>query len=175
MKSRSDKQLQSKKNAAHIRECKPMGETDNKDPIIPCGLIAWSLFNDTYGFSVKGKDLKVNKRDIAWGSDKNYKFGADVFPKNFQVGDVGGKSLNSSIPVSIYLLNYQSHACFMFGTLKFEKVMFQPIRVYSSYVMVFIVASLRIYGIFIILARANPKSLVLHLQVFFFFFFFTNS
>lgn len=146
-----------------------MGETDNKDPIIPCGLIAWSLFNDTYGFSVKGKDLKVNKRDIAWGSDKNYKFGADVFPKNFQVGDVGGKSLNSSIPVSIYLLNYQSHACFMFGTLKFEKVMFQPIRVYSSYVMVFIVASLRIYGIFIILARANPKSLVLHLQVFFFF------
>lgn len=79
-----------------------MGETDNRDPIIPCGLIAWSLFNDTYGFSVKGKDLKVNKRDIAWGSDKNYKFGADVFPKNFQVGDVGGKSLNSSIPVSIY-------------------------------------------------------------------------
>ncbi|KAH9670590.1 ALA-interacting subunit [Citrus sinensis] len=100
VKSRSDKQLQSKKNAAHIRECKPMGETDNKDPIIPCGLIAWSLFNDTYGFSVKGKDLKVNKRDIAWGSDKNYKFGADVFPKNFQVGDVGGKSLNSSIPLS---------------------------------------------------------------------------
>ncbi|KAH9734237.1 ALA-interacting subunit [Citrus sinensis] len=99
VKSRSDKQLQSKKNAAHIRECKPMGETDNKDPIIPCGLIAWSLFNDTYGFSVKGKDLKVNKRDIAWGSDKNYKFGADVFPKNFQVGDVGGKSLNSSIPL----------------------------------------------------------------------------
>jgi cell division protein YceG involved in septum cleavage len=38
--------------------------------IVPCGLIEWSLFNDTYKISRNNKDLKIIKKDIAWKSDK---------------------------------------------------------------------------------------------------------
>ncbi|XP_044480287.1 ALA-interacting subunit 5-like [Mangifera indica] len=100
VKSRSDKQLHyGDKNA--ISTCAPVAQSTDKSPIVPCGLVAWSLFNDTYGFSVKGKSLQVNKKDIAWGSDKNYKFGHNVFPENFQKTDqVGGAKLDSSKPLS---------------------------------------------------------------------------
>lgn len=104
VKSREDKQLRNPKDGGQIKLCHPQGETEDKKPIVPCGLIAWSLFNDTYGFSVQGKDLQVNKKDIAWGSDKKYKFGSDVYPKNFQEsGKIGGAKLNSTIPVSTYI------------------------------------------------------------------------
>ncbi len=72
---------------------------------MPCGLIAWSLFNDTYSFSRNDTQLTVNKKDISWKSDRENKFGSDVFPKNFQNGTlIGGGSLNSSIPVSLLSL-----------------------------------------------------------------------
>ncbi|KAM7523905.1 hypothetical protein LguiA_013807 [Lonicera macranthoides] len=100
VKSRSDKQLRSTKFESDTKECQPVATEDNK-PIVPCGLIAWSLFNDTYGFSAKNEEIKVNKKDIAWKSDKDYKFGDKVYPKNFQNGDlIGGAKLNESIPLS---------------------------------------------------------------------------
>ncbi|KAH1219394.1 ALA-interacting subunit 3 [Glycine max] len=87
VKSRNDKQLRNK--------------TKDNQPIVPCGLIAWSLFNDTYKFSTNNKDLTVNKKNIAWGSDQRSRFGSDVYPKNFQRGDlIGGAKLNESIPWS---------------------------------------------------------------------------
>lgn len=84
--------------------CDPISNTAN--PIVPCGLIAWSLFNDTYKFSVKDKDINVDKKDIAWKSDKDYKFGSQVYPKNFQKGEggIGGGKLNESLPVSSLVL-----------------------------------------------------------------------
>jgi hypothetical protein len=46
--------------------------------------------------------LKINKKDIAWKSDKTGKFGSDVHPKNFQTeGLIGGGKLDEQIPVSI--------------------------------------------------------------------------
>ncbi|OMO52139.1 Zinc finger, CCHC-type [Corchorus capsularis] len=57
VKSRNDKQLRSK--AAEFDttlSCEPE-DKPSVGPIVPCGLIAWSLFNDTYGFSVKNKML----------------------------------------------------------------------------------------------------------------------
>ena len=70
---------------------------------MPCGLVAWSLFNDTYNFSISNnRELRVNKRHISWKSDRDDKFGSDVFPKNFQNGSlIGGGRLNESIPVSL--------------------------------------------------------------------------
>ncbi|KAK7261794.1 hypothetical protein RIF29_28114 [Crotalaria pallida] len=101
VKSRSDKQLWSKSAEGETKSCAPEENTKDKEPIVPCGLIAWSLFNDTYKFSMKDKDLAVNKKDIAWRSDKKSKFGSDVYPKNFQGGDnIGGGKLNESIPLS---------------------------------------------------------------------------
>lgn len=105
MKSRSDKQLRYK-NAVHLtKDCDPEGNTVDGAPIIPCGLIAWSLFNDTYTISVNKKAIEVNKKDIAWKSDKTDKFGSDIYPSNFQKGSlIGGAKLNESIPVCVFPL-----------------------------------------------------------------------
>ncbi|CAK7338886.1 unnamed protein product [Dovyalis caffra] len=101
VKSRSDKQLRSKASEATTGTCKPEAVTSNGQPIVPCGLVAWSLFNDTYSFSIKNEALNVSKKDIAWKSDQEHKFGSDVYPKNFQSGSfIGGGKLNSSIPLS---------------------------------------------------------------------------
>ncbi|CAN1299266.1 ALA-interacting subunit 5 [Linum perenne] len=100
VKSRSDKQLKSKEYARDTKSCAPEANTD-KGPIIPCGLVAWSLFNDTYKFVVKNKVLDINKKNIAWESDKNHKFGSDVYPQNFQSGGlIGGAMLEASKPLS---------------------------------------------------------------------------
>lgn len=100
VKSRSDKQLKDPKSESVVDDCKP--EDKNGAPIVPCGLIAWSLFNDTYTFSRnQSEPLTVNKKGIAWKSDREHKFGKNVFPKNFQNSTLkGGATLNASIPVS---------------------------------------------------------------------------
>ncbi|KAG9442466.1 hypothetical protein H6P81_018320 [Aristolochia fimbriata] len=101
VKSRSDKQLRYTRSQNDTKTCEPEGVTSDRAPIVPCGLIAWSLFNDTYGFSAKNKVLEVSKKDIAWKSDQNNKFGSDVYPKNFQSGGlIGGAKLNESKPLS---------------------------------------------------------------------------
>ncbi|KAJ6684170.1 CDC50/LEM3 FAMILY-RELATED [Salix viminalis] len=41
------------------------------------------------------------KKNIAWKSDQEHKFGSDIYPKNFQNGSlIGGGKLNPSIPLS---------------------------------------------------------------------------
>uniref|UniRef100_A0A7N0UWG0 ALA-interacting subunit n=1 Tax=Kalanchoe fedtschenkoi TaxID=63787 RepID=A0A7N0UWG0_KALFE len=100
VQSRNDKQLRSHKYENSVSKCDPEA-TANNMPIVPCGLIAWSLFNDTYVFSVDDQSLQVSKKNIAWHSDKKSKFGSDVYPKNFQSnGLIGGAKLNESIPLS---------------------------------------------------------------------------
>lgn len=109
VKSRNVKQLRIPTEAGYQKDCDPIASSEN--PIIPCGLIAWSLFNDTYRFSVKDKVLEVDKKDIAWRSDKEYKFGSQVYPKNFQSGgimSIGGGKLDESLPVSIHLFPFTS-------------------------------------------------------------------
>ncbi|EOA30935.1 hypothetical protein CARUB_v10014082mg [Capsella rubella] len=100
VKSRSDAQLRSVKDENQIDACKPEDDVNGK-PIVPCGLIAWSLFNDTYTLSRKSQPLAINKKGIAWKSDKEHKFGKGVFPKNFQEGNItGGARLNPNISLS---------------------------------------------------------------------------
>lgn len=103
MKSRSDKQLRSNESADDVSTCEPEDRTPGPNPIVPCGLIAWSLFNDTYSFSRNNQSLAVNKKGISWKSDREHKFGKDVFPKNFQNGSLkGGGSLDENVSVSFY-------------------------------------------------------------------------
>ncbi|CAJ1958207.1 unnamed protein product [Sphenostylis stenocarpa] len=100
VKSRSDEQLRDRSEENSTSTCKPE-DTANGKAIVPCGLIAWSLFNDTYSFSRVNQSLKVNKEGISWKSDREHKFGKDVFPRNFQSSAIkGGASLNESIPLS---------------------------------------------------------------------------
>ncbi|MFS7984929.1 putative CDC50/LEM3 family protein [Helianthus anomalus] len=101
VKSRSDQQLRNRGDENETSTCKPEHEANGMS-IVPCGLVAWSLFNDTYSLSTgNNRTLTINKRDISWKSDRDEKFGSDVFPKNFQNGSlIGGGSLNESIPLN---------------------------------------------------------------------------
>ncbi|KAI3954502.1 hypothetical protein MKW92_001800 [Papaver armeniacum] len=100
-KDKSNKQLRSKAYEGDTETCTPKEITANKSRIVPCGLIAWSLFNDTYAFFVNNLPINVNKTNIAWKSDRKHKFGKDVFPKNSQAGGlIGGAKLNASKPLS---------------------------------------------------------------------------
>ena len=69
---------------------KPEATTGNGIPIIPCSLIAWSLFNDiSYNLSRGDKTLTLNKKCILWKSNREHKFGKNIYPKNFQMeGDI---------------------------------------------------------------------------------------
>ncbi|KAL5972472.1 ALA-interacting subunit 1 [Asimina triloba] len=101
VKSRSDEQLLKPAKQSSTSTCEPEDKTADGAPIVPCGLIAWSLFNDTYTFTNKKKALTVNKKDISWKSDREHKFGSDVFPKNFQKGMlIGGGKLDPDKPLS---------------------------------------------------------------------------
>nr|XP_043627815.1 ALA-interacting subunit 3-like [Erigeron canadensis] len=101
VKSRSDQQLRSRSGENDVSTCKPE-DSVNGSSIVPCGLVAWSMFNDTFSFSANNnRQLPVQKKGISWKSDRDSKFGKDVFPKNFQNSKlIGGAHLNESIPLS---------------------------------------------------------------------------
>ncbi|KAK4804032.1 hypothetical protein SAY86_003849 [Trapa natans] len=100
VKSRNDAQLRSNGSSDDVSGCSPE-DYSNGLVIVPCGLIAWSLFNDTYNFSRNNQQLSVNKRGISWKSDREHKFGKNVYPRNFQNGTlIGGAHLDDSIPLS---------------------------------------------------------------------------
>ncbi|KAL3643289.1 ALA-interacting subunit 3 [Castilleja foliolosa] len=101
VRSRNDQQLRSAGSGSETSSCSPEDTTSDGQPIVPCGLIAWSLFNDTYGITRNNQQLAINKRGISWESDRDRKFGDNVFPRNFQNGTLrGGATLNASIPLS---------------------------------------------------------------------------
>lgn len=103
VKSRNDAQLRSNSSLDDVSGCKPE-DYSNGQVIVPCGLIAWSLFNDTYNFSSNNQQLAVNKKGISWKSDREHKFGKNVYPRNFQNGKlIGGAHLVDSIPVRTFL------------------------------------------------------------------------
>ncbi|EPS74126.1 hypothetical protein M569_00629, partial [Genlisea aurea] len=101
VRSRNDQQLRNPGHARDTSSCSPEDTTPNGVPIVPCGLVAWSLFNDTYDLSRNQQRLTINKKGISWKSDRDHKFGKNVYPQNFQNGTlIGGGTLNSSIPLS---------------------------------------------------------------------------
>ena len=115
VKSRNDEQLRDKSKATKTDNCDPEATIDGK-PIVPCGLIAWSLFNDTYTLRRNNENLTVDKKDISWKSDREHKFGSDVFPTNFQKGPLqGGKILNSTMPVCMWSLLFIPSNNYIFG------------------------------------------------------------
>jgi hypothetical protein len=108
VKSRSDEQLLSG-NASDTSACKPEEKTSDGKTIVPCGLIAWSLFNDTYKLTAGSQQLVINKTGISWKSDRDHKFGKNVYPQNFpnnlnrsENGSlIGGASLDPNVPVCL--------------------------------------------------------------------------
>jgi hypothetical protein len=41
---------------------------------IPCGLVAKSVFNDTYTLSLNSTPITIDSSNIAWKSDLDFKF-----------------------------------------------------------------------------------------------------
>ena len=102
VKSRSDDQLAGRPHDA-IGFCEPkayvVNDTDGtKSEVNPCGLMAWSTFNDTYVFEVDGVEVPVNATGIAWRSDVVEKF-ADYKPANVNddVATRGGRAIGPSV------------------------------------------------------------------------------
>ncbi|KAF2286579.1 hypothetical protein GH714_018074 [Hevea brasiliensis] len=67
VKSRSDEQLRSRSGENETSSCEPE-DVINGTAIVPCGLIAWSLFNDTYSFSHNNQQLQLSDQEdlIVW-------------------------------------------------------------------------------------------------------------
>ncbi|KAK9806926.1 hypothetical protein WJX72_007738 [[Myrmecia] bisecta] len=83
VKSRSDQQLRGEEAASSsLKDCEPeLYVGGDRDKMInPCGLIAWSYFNDTFALAVtetgsSSVALPVNETGIAWATDISKKFG----------------------------------------------------------------------------------------------------
>eukprot|EP00798_Chlamydomonas_sp_ICE-L_P021643 gene21643-28651_t len=82
VRSRSDEQLVNKSVTGSSSECDPqdayLGDP-SEPPINPCGLTAWSYFNDSYTLSltrggVGPNVLEVSSKGIAYASDVNHLF-----------------------------------------------------------------------------------------------------
>jgi hypothetical protein len=75
VKSRDDNQLLGEFSDVVSSDCKPFDVGINDKPIVPCGAIANSLFNDTLSLtSVSHGMVPVTNTGIAWPSDRNIKF-----------------------------------------------------------------------------------------------------
>jgi len=81
VKSRSDPQLRGDvvDTYSGLDDCDPVkslgGSEDPKDYFLPCGLIAASVFNDTYVMTTtNGTIIPLRKKGIAWTSDVDKKF-----------------------------------------------------------------------------------------------------
>lgn len=74
VKSKSDVQLAGtwEVNSGSLVDCDPL-RTQGSQVLFPCGLIAASVFNDTFALS---PPLTMSETDISWASDRNRKFKA---------------------------------------------------------------------------------------------------
>lgn len=80
VKSRNDQQLRGDvvDSYSALEDCDPLKSADSsEDPskfYLPCGLIAWSVFNDTFGLRDGNSTVVLRKNGIAWASDVKEKF-----------------------------------------------------------------------------------------------------
>lgn len=74
VKSRDDNQLLGEFTNTPSTDCTPFHDNNGR-PIVPCGAIANSLFNDTLAIrSESNGPVPVHRTGIAWPSDKEIKF-----------------------------------------------------------------------------------------------------
>merc|ERR1712141_345102 len=88
VKSRDEKQLLGDIEKIPDDECNPYEKVEGFPdlPVVPCGAIANSLFNDKIDLEYNPKEgppVKVDllRHGIAWESDKKYKFKNPVIPE----------------------------------------------------------------------------------------------
>lgn len=97
VRSRSNEQLMGQReNGGDV--CDPKRTTIGGEDINPCGLAAWSTFNDTFAVNVDGQPRTVSTKDISWKGDRKFKF-ANYMAKNVNDDPVtrGGKKIEGTV------------------------------------------------------------------------------
>jgi len=80
VKSRNDQQLRGDvvDSLSSLSDCDPLASADDSDKpadfYLPCGLIAASMFNDTFSLKNANTTIPLKKEGIAWTSDVEKKF-----------------------------------------------------------------------------------------------------
>eukprot|EP00033_Pygsuia_biforma_P000516 GCRY01000606.1.p1 GENE.GCRY01000606.1~~GCRY01000606.1.p1 ORF type:complete len:317 (+),score=16.46 GCRY01000606.1:239-1189(+) len=80
VQSRSDKQLKGEDVSwSDLEECDPLKAVDGQNNeslwYNPCGLIAYSMFNDTFSLATNdGEEINLDGKGISWESDREGKF-----------------------------------------------------------------------------------------------------
>jgi len=84
VKSRSEAQLLGKIDTKTTGgDCEPFAtDKETGKPIMPCGAIANSLFNDSISLTKDDNPIPLIRTGIAWESDKKYKFQNPELPAN---------------------------------------------------------------------------------------------
>lgn len=84
VKSRSEAQLLGKiETEVTTSDCQPFAiDKETSKPIVPCGAIANSLFNDSISLTKDDNPITLIRTGIAWESDKKYKFQNPEVPAN---------------------------------------------------------------------------------------------
>jgi len=84
VKSRSEAQLLGKiETEVTTSDCQPFAiDKETSKPIVPCGAIANSLFNDSISLTKDDNPITLIRTGIAWESDKKYKFQNPELPAN---------------------------------------------------------------------------------------------
>jgi len=94
VKSRDEKQLLGDINKVPDDNCAPYNKIEGSElPVVPCGAIANSLFNDKIALSYLDPSsgpvtVKLLRTGIAWESDKKYKFKNPDIPEGQTLKDV---------------------------------------------------------------------------------------
>lgn len=100
--SKSELQLQGlNMNGEHLTICAP-DDYEGGWSISPSGLVAWSLFDNTYNWNVNNVALPINK-DIAWKSDlkKNIELATiSNFQNNNETAYIGRGKLPENLPLN---------------------------------------------------------------------------
>ena len=97
VRSRSNEQLMGQReNGGDV--CDPKRTTIDGEDINPCGLAAWSTFNDTFAVNVDGQPRAVSTKDISWKGDRKFKF-ANYVAKNVNEDPAtrGGKKIEGTV------------------------------------------------------------------------------
>jgi len=117
VRSRNDKQMGSVTSTTAGSSCAPEqyvngsgnGALPADGNIDPCGLIAWSFFNDTYSLTrASGSAVNVDETDLAWSFDRNHLYGA-VTPVNYNIypdqrgGNTSSTVLNKNEHLMVWL------------------------------------------------------------------------
>ncbi|KAL0328982.1 UNVERIFIED_CONTAM: putative ALA-interacting subunit [Sesamum calycinum] len=89
VKSRSDRQLLHGLKHHDLSSCAPE-DFNHGLPVVPCGLIAWSLFNDTYSFFRGIDEMKVNRKNIAGKVIVIINLGSKFIPSIFRMELLSG-------------------------------------------------------------------------------------